>query len=1111
MSTPIKVLSRVRPLTAAEVARGEASIAEIIDSQRLVLGDVPFQFDAVFDGVCQNCDIYRSVSHLIGEVLEGKNGTVVAYGQTGSGKTYTMSGLGERAIYGVFDQLAGSCGWEARVSYLEIYNEQVRDLFDSTQMVRVRSGRDGLAQINNATSIQVTCALDALSCFKVGSEKRERAATECNAESSRSHAMFMLSVERNRKTGQLTLVDLAGSENAERTGECSVARRLEAKSINQSLLALGQVINKLAAGDPHVPFRDSMLTRLLQEPLSRSTAALVFCISPAKCAREESLSTLRYAERAARITTSSRIKFILPDSSPQIVLRLERDLDAVRTEMRLEASAAHLASSALAHAYFETDRDDYVETLKQLERLGGSRLRACELEAQKRSRYLVSSIEAEWALRLCAANVRAGNDAATLAFRAFHDSELVEAQRSMRRADFASAQHDLTLAQHEYAQLRHIIGHFQRDKIQAEAAIKHATDVIAKYAADAHNSAAKIDDMNKVLHLQQAHPNIAAAQVLAVQLALRRDEVAAGVAARAAMSDQDKRAALALAGRRVSELQMNMTSMSHKFEILRSEASARDDASIAAFAARAALCEHARFEHSDELAALEAAHEAALEAAFAASSKALEFSKCEALARHEALSAAFAAQAALCEQAEATHRDELAAVSAASAATLDAAYSASFNELEVSRCAARLRDDASTAALAAQAAMCERDRAVHRDELAAIEAACAAKVEAAHWASANDLETMRSTARERDNASRAALAAQAALCEHARATLRDELAALGAQNAALEAAHAVRAYELEKSRSEALLRIDAFSAAFAAQAALGAHARAAHRDELVALRAVHSAQLEAASAARADELAALRAAQTARLEAAHFASADDLAAADTAQAALHLNSRSKELAAGLAETMVAAARVREADCAAELAETRVAAARVREDDPAAGLVAQTALIHRVHRGEQCDLIADQAVLQETDKVEAARAAAKAQDEKAREIISGMQARTLQLEAKLRETVAELDLANCLVQRGDSVERELAQLKAQLRHKDEQKRSFSGVNQANTPTIAAFAGGKTPNKASGTVEPENRQIPATAKHAKNKSISRQGSLNATTDYRRKLRSSTRSQV
>lgn len=503
MSTPIKVLSRVRPLTSSEVARGEASIVEIVDSQRLVLGDVPFQFDAVFDGVCQNCDIYRSVSHLIEEVLEGKNGTVVAYGQTGSGKTYTMSGLGEWAIHGVFERLAGSSGWEASVSYLEIYNEQVRDLFDSSQVVRVRSGRDGLAQINNATSIKVTCALDALSCFKVGSEKRERAATECNAESSRSHAMFMLSLEHSRKTGQLTLVDLAGSENAERTGECSVARRLEAKSINQSLLALGQVINKLAAGDPHVPFRDSMLTRLLQEPLSRSTAVLVFCISPAKCAREESLSTLRYAERAARITTSSRIKFVLPDSSPQIVLRLERDLDAARMEMRLEARAAHLASFALAHAYFETDRDDYVATLKQLERLGGSRLRACELEAQKRSRHVVASTEAKWALRVCAAYGRAGTEAAIVACRAFHDFELVEAQRLMRRADFASAQHDLTLAQHECAQMQELVARLGQDKMQAEAEVKHATDAIAKYAADAINSTAHIEDLNKVLHMNQ--------------------------------------------------------------------------------------------------------------------------------------------------------------------------------------------------------------------------------------------------------------------------------------------------------------------------------------------------------------------------------------------------------------------------------------------------------------------------------------------------------------------------------------------------------------------------------------------------------------------------------
>ena len=197
-------------------------------------------------------------------------------------------------------------------SYLEIYNEQVRDLFgEGSEQLAVRADRDGSTTVIGLTEITLDSAQDARDCLAVGAEKRVAAATLMNDKSSRSHAVFELKVCTRKKgtsgtkCGRFLLVDLAGSECAGRTGvvEAHGARRLEAQSINQSLLALGQVITALSGGEgKHVPFRDSKLTRLLQDSLGGSAlTVLIACVAPGKAARDESLSTLRYADRAGRI------------------------------------------------------------------------------------------------------------------------------------------------------------------------------------------------------------------------------------------------------------------------------------------------------------------------------------------------------------------------------------------------------------------------------------------------------------------------------------------------------------------------------------------------------------------------------------------------------------------------------------------------------------------------------------------------------------------------------------------------------------------------------------------------------------------------------------------
>ncbi|KAH8065595.1 ATP-dependent microtubule motor [Aureococcus anophagefferens] len=250
-----------------------------------------------------------------------------------------------RCVDDVFARVAAlGAGREARVTctYLEIYNEQVRDLFgdDVEKQLQVRTARDGSTLVAGLTEIPLESAQDARDCLAVGAERRQSAATSMNDQSSRSHAVFELKVavreggSATTRVGRFLLVDLAGSESAGRTGieGAGGARRLEAQSINQSLLALGQVITALSGGEKHVPFRDSKLTRLLQDSLGGSAATvLVACVGPSPKSRDESLSTLRYADRAGRIdNVAAHRVHVAPPRAPdaETLAKLERDLAA---------------------------------------------------------------------------------------------------------------------------------------------------------------------------------------------------------------------------------------------------------------------------------------------------------------------------------------------------------------------------------------------------------------------------------------------------------------------------------------------------------------------------------------------------------------------------------------------------------------------------------------------------------------------------------------------------------------------------------------------------------------------------------------------------------------
>ncbi|XP_033757276.1 kinesin-like protein KIF11-A [Pecten maximus] len=373
----IKVSLRCRPINSIEKKQGSFSVLECNGEKKEVivkerLGINPntktFFFDNVFPPSSKQMDVYQSVvTPIIDEVLSGYNCTIFAYGQTGSGKTFTMegdrtddpdmsweddplAGIIPRAMNHIFEQLkTQDVEFSVRVSFLELYNEELFDLLGSGEdALRLRiyedSAKKGSVIINGLEEVVVRTKNEVFEILERGTARRQTAATLMNAHSSRSHTVFSVTVhikesnidgEELLKTGKLYLVDLAGSENIGRSGAVDKRAR-EAGSINQSLLTLGRVITSLVEHAPHIPYRESKLTRLLQDSLGgRTKTSIIATISPAACNLDETLSTLDYAHRAKNIQNRPEInqkltkKALIKEYTEEIE-RLRRDLQAVR-------------------------------------------------------------------------------------------------------------------------------------------------------------------------------------------------------------------------------------------------------------------------------------------------------------------------------------------------------------------------------------------------------------------------------------------------------------------------------------------------------------------------------------------------------------------------------------------------------------------------------------------------------------------------------------------------------------------------------------------------------------------------------------------------------------
>ncbi|XP_076670153.1 kinesin-like protein Klp61F [Andrena cerasifolii] len=371
----IQVFLRVRPLNNIEIKRKSRSVIETLNDKEVILHErqqdkvsKKFKFDSVFGPSSKQIDVYNAVvSPLLEQVLDGYNCTVFAYGQTGTGKTFTMEGINNdptlhwqsdssagmipRSLSHLFDklQLIESQEYTVRVSFLELYNEELFDLLSingdgSKIRLYEDASKKGAIVIHGLEEVTIHNKSEVSKLLEKGSERRQTAATLLNAHSSRSHTLFSITVhmkentiegEEVLKTGKLNLVDLAGSENVGRSGAIDKRAR-EAGNVNQSLLALGRVITALVERAPHIPYRESKLTRLLQESLGgRTKTSIIATVSPGSINLEETLSTLDYAHRAKNVTNRPEINQKLTKKEflnqyTEEIERLRKDLLATR-------------------------------------------------------------------------------------------------------------------------------------------------------------------------------------------------------------------------------------------------------------------------------------------------------------------------------------------------------------------------------------------------------------------------------------------------------------------------------------------------------------------------------------------------------------------------------------------------------------------------------------------------------------------------------------------------------------------------------------------------------------------------------------------------------------
>lgn len=305
----VNIYLRIRPPTRYEIASPAKTFIDSTSStdKMLVLEETPYAFDHIFNSGASQEDVFNRIEPSIEQLMKGFNSCVCAYGQSGAGKTYTMGlirdnpGLITLSLSSLFDKLSKldeTVENKVSVSYIEIYNEKVYDLLEEKSTTEPIYSKG--SKYTGATKIDIKDIFDADENLNKGNKNRHVRSTVINATSSRSHAMFSIYLKirnTNSETSSvLHLVDLAGSEGVRNTMHEGLAQQ-EGININQGLLAIGKVVKALNSGKKVVPYRDSVLTMVLQDCLNLdSYFTLIACISPIRKHKSETISTIRFAQ-----------------------------------------------------------------------------------------------------------------------------------------------------------------------------------------------------------------------------------------------------------------------------------------------------------------------------------------------------------------------------------------------------------------------------------------------------------------------------------------------------------------------------------------------------------------------------------------------------------------------------------------------------------------------------------------------------------------------------------------------------------------------------------------------------------------------------------------------
>ncbi|XP_019279090.2 kinesin-like protein KIF27 isoform X2 [Panthera pardus] len=402
---PVKVAVRIRPLLCKEVLHNHQACVRVIpNTQQIIIGrDRVFTFDFVFGKNSTQDEVYNAcIKPLVLSLIEGYNATVFAYGQTGSGKTYTIGGghvasvvegqkgIIPRAIQEIFQNISenSSTDFNIKVSYIEVYKEDLRDLLEletSMKDLHIREDEKGNTVIVGAKECHVENADEVMSLLEMGNAARHTGTTQMNEHSSRSHAIFTISicqVEKNTEAAEdgswyshrhivskFHFVDLAGSERVTKTGNTG-ERFKESIQINSGLLALGNVISAL--GDPrrkssHIPYRDAKITRLLKDSLGGSAkTVMITCVSPSSSDFDESLNSLKYANRARNIRNKPTLNF-----SPESDRMDEMEFEIKLLREALQSQQDSISQTSQIHQEGAPDKNRIRSLEEQVAQLQG--------------------------------------------------------------------------------------------------------------------------------------------------------------------------------------------------------------------------------------------------------------------------------------------------------------------------------------------------------------------------------------------------------------------------------------------------------------------------------------------------------------------------------------------------------------------------------------------------------------------------------------------------------------------------------------------------------------------------------------------------------------------